>query len=219
MLLTTSPPRRATWVAEAASSLAWPAALSLSRTACVIWLIDEAVSWRFAAACSVRLLRSWLPVATSALACWIWSAEVRTRSTSTRSSRCMSCRAASSCAGSSLPSTVHSPLRLPVAMRLATPMAALSGTQTERSVSHISGRNSASVAATSARRISDARVALAATSARVASSRAACAATSASVFFCSAARVSSALPAYASATDASIFASCSCCAIGAMIVA
>ena len=41
----------------------------------------------------------------------------------------------------------------------------------------------------------------------------------ASVFFCSAARVSSALPAYASATDASIFASWSCWAMGAMIVA
>ena len=82
---TTSPPRRATTEAEAASCLAWSAASALWRTLQASCSVELAVCCRLEAACSVRWLRSVLPEATSALASWIDSAAWRTGPTMPRS--------------------------------------------------------------------------------------------------------------------------------------
>ena len=92
MVLTTwdtaSPPRRATALAEPANWFACAAASAFWRTELVSCVIDEAVSCRLPAACSVRWDRSWLPVAISALAlamlpaAWrTWVSEARSFST------------------------------------------------------------------------------------------------------------------------------------------
>ncbi len=62
---TTAPPRRATCVAELASWLAWAADSALWRTLPVSCDSELAVCCRLLAVCSVRWLRSWLPVAIS----------------------------------------------------------------------------------------------------------------------------------------------------------
>ncbi len=75
---TTSPPRRATSPADAASWLACCAVSALWRTVAVSSSIDAAVSSRLPAVCSVRALRSWLPVAICALAVEMPSTTTRT---------------------------------------------------------------------------------------------------------------------------------------------
>ncbi len=62
---TTVPPRRATCVAELASWLACAAASALWRTLPVSCDSELAVCCRLLAVCSVRWLRSWLPMAIS----------------------------------------------------------------------------------------------------------------------------------------------------------
>ncbi len=76
---TTEPPRSATSAALDASWLAWRAASALCRTVAVSCSMLAAVSSRLLAVCSVRPLKSWLPIAISPAAwpmpspaCRIW---------------------------------------------------------------------------------------------------------------------------------------------------
>ncbi|MCY0885261.1 MAG: acyltransferase, partial [Firmicutes bacterium] len=75
--------------------------------------IDAAVACRLEAVCSVRWLRSRLPVATSSLAVWMLSALCRTRSTMVRSDCCMSASERMKAATSSWPRTSMSVERSP----------------------------------------------------------------------------------------------------------
>ncbi len=74
---TTVPPRAATSAAVAASWFAWRAESALWRTVPVSCSMLAAVSCRLLAVCSVRELRSWLPVAISCDAVLMLSAAVR----------------------------------------------------------------------------------------------------------------------------------------------
>ncbi|MNU99397.1 hypothetical protein D3C71_895270 [compost metagenome] len=88
---TTSPPRWATCAADTASWLACTAESALWRTVLVSSSIELAVSCRLLAVCSVRALRSWLPMA-------IWVLAVEMLSTTPRtccSERCRALRMAS----------------------------------------------------------------------------------------------------------------------------
>ncbi|MNV30675.1 hypothetical protein D3C71_1219540 [compost metagenome] len=76
--LTTSPPLLATSVAFSARALAWRVLSALAATICASCAMLAAVCCRLLAACSVRMLRSVLPAATSELATWMDSPESRT---------------------------------------------------------------------------------------------------------------------------------------------
>ena len=65
---TITPPRSATPLADSASALASRADSAPCCTLWVSWCMAPAVCCRLLAVCSVRLLRSWLPDATSLLA-------------------------------------------------------------------------------------------------------------------------------------------------------
>jgi len=81
---TTAPPRAATSAAEAASWLAWRAASVDCCTVAVICSMLCAVDCRLLAVCSVRALRSWLPLAISTLALVMPSTAERTCSSRRR---------------------------------------------------------------------------------------------------------------------------------------
>jgi hypothetical protein len=117
--VTTAPPRSALLLAWLASWLAVRAASAVWFTVAVSWFIAEAVCCRLAAVCSVRWLRSWLPLATSELATWMLSAAERTLPTMRCRLSCMSTSERDKVAASSAPCTcisaVRSPSRTPAA--------------------------------------------------------------------------------------------------------
>ncbi|MNT28182.1 hypothetical protein D3C72_1638490 [compost metagenome] len=86
---TTTPPRPATSAAEEAKSLAWREDWALWPMVLVSSSIDEAASSRLAAVCSVRWLRSWLPLAISPLAVAMLPAASCTWRTRPRKASCM----------------------------------------------------------------------------------------------------------------------------------
>ncbi len=113
--------------AELARPCAWLAASALWRMVLVSSSIELAACCRLPAVCSVRALRSWLPLATSVLATWICSVELRISRTMRVSESCILPSDAVSWADSSAPTTRQLPVRSPAAMRSAAFCAACTG--------------------------------------------------------------------------------------------
>ena len=137
---TTAPPRSATAAADAASWLAWRAESADCLTVPVSCSIDEAACCRLAAVCSVRVLRSRLPVAISALAVSMLSLDLRTWLTVLLRLSCIatserSRRAASSWREVSMSRVVRSP----PAMTIAGCSARSIGVQMECELTRVSG--------------------------------------------------------------------------------
>ena len=124
---TTEPPRTATSAEVPASWLACWAALALFCTASVRRLTEWAVCCRLAAVCSVRLLKSRLPSATSWLERWMELAASRMLSTIWRRLFCMAVTACSRRPISSLAPWGTLVVRSPAAMRSVMRMASLTG--------------------------------------------------------------------------------------------
>ncbi len=124
---TTLPPRVAISEAEFARPCAWLAASALWRRVLVSSSIELAACCRLPAVCSVRALRSWLPLATWVLATWICSVELRISHTMRVSESCILPSDAVSCADSSSPTARQAPVRSPEAMRSAAFWAACTG--------------------------------------------------------------------------------------------
>ncbi len=110
---TTAPPRRATCVAELASWLAWAAASALWRTLPVSCDSELAVCCRLLAVCSVRWLRSWLPVAISEDAVDTSCVPERIEPMVLRVSSCSTFSARRAAVDSALPTMRMSVARLP----------------------------------------------------------------------------------------------------------
>ena len=140
---TTAPPRAATSAADEAKSLAWREASALCCTVLVSTSIDEAASSRLAAVCSVRWLRSWLPVAISVLAVEMLPAASCTWCTRPRKDCCMRPMAATSWPTSSWFSACSSRERSPPAMRSARSRACASERVMERTLRVVSGISTA----------------------------------------------------------------------------
>ncbi len=89
--------------------------------------IELAACCRLPAVCSVRALRSWLPLATWVLATWICSVELRISRTMRVNESCILPSDVTSCADSSVPTARQLPVRSPEAMRSAAFCAACTG--------------------------------------------------------------------------------------------
>ena len=135
-------------VAEAASWLAICADEAVCCTVPVSCVSEDTVSCTFAAVCSVRLERSWLPEAISWLAVAMLSLESRTCATIEPSPACMPTRARCRSATSSLPCTRMDCERSPPAMAFAASRASSSGWQIERMLNHVVGPTTSTVSAT-----------------------------------------------------------------------
>ena len=141
---TTAPPRAATSAAVEAKSLAWREAWALCCTVLVSTSIDEAVSSRLAAVCSVRWLRSWLPLAISELAVEMLPAASCTWRTRSRSESCMRPMAPTSWPTSSWFMAATSRDRSPLAMRSASSCACPRDLVMERTLKNVRGISTAS---------------------------------------------------------------------------
>ncbi len=124
---TTSPPLRAIDVAELASWFAVRAESAVWRTLLLSCSIELAACCRLLAVCSVRWLKSRLPVAISALAVEMLSVAWRIPPMVRDSFACMTASACSKRPTSSAESTRNSAVRSPAATRCAEASAALSG--------------------------------------------------------------------------------------------
>ncbi|CAM3513725.1 hypothetical protein ACAN107058_07830 [Paracidovorax anthurii] len=126
------PPCSAACAARAASWLASRAVSELVLTVLLSSSIEAAVSSRLLACCSVRWLRSALPMAISAAPVAMFSLPLRTWPTMFTSWPFMCCRACSSAAGSSLPWMSKVEVRSPWATAVATATPVSSGWVMER---------------------------------------------------------------------------------------
>src|SRR3989344_3371256 len=140
---TTAPPRAATSAADEAKSLAWREDWALCCTVLVSSSMDEAVSSRLAAVCSVRWLRSWLPLAISELAVVMLPAASCTWRTRPRKASCMRHMADTSWPTSSWFMAATSRERSPLAMRSASSCACPSDLVMERTLKKVSGISTA----------------------------------------------------------------------------
>ncbi len=158
----TWPPRWATSAAEAASWLAWRAESDDWFTVPVSCIIDEAACCSCDAVSSVRTLRSWLPVAISALAVLMLSLDECTWATVERMACTMrprpSTRLPAAAAGTRTPSS-------PRASAAITPIATRGSPPIWRSTLRATSRPSTPIKASAAREMPAWRSAVARTSA------------------------------------------------------